>query len=160
MSVTTMNAARRDGVAPQMAPQTGIAGMAAVAQHNGAVNDATRESVVSSMVALAWTMAPKTFARKPENAASTLGFYAGGKVYDALGGHYQASVQLYLDGSKNDPEATLTVTADQVVAAVLPLLNGLRPKTFSSGKSGWHANGKVHVAGQNFTVNILATRLV
>jgi hypothetical protein len=99
------------------------------------------------------SLEPKTF------SSGSKGFRAAGKV-TAGDARYQAQVQAVLIGSKDDP--TIQVEATPVKAAeVLAAFAGdhLKPKTFSTGRTGFFASGKTEIGGQRYQVQAQAVLL-
>jgi hypothetical protein len=98
-------------------------------------------------------LTPRTF------STGSKGFYATTKVTVA-GVRYQAQAQAILVGSKDDAEAVVAVSAEDTAAALADLIGrGLASRTFTSGKTGYRADGKVTVGGQRFQATVQAVRL-
>jgi len=87
------------------------------------------------------------------------GFYASGKI--AVGDdRYQASAMAVLIGSKDNPKAKVTATADEITAALASLVQaGVPACQFKSGKTGYRTQGKAEARGQRFQVSIQAVRI-
>jgi hypothetical protein len=99
------------------------------------------------------SLKPKTF------SSGSKGFHATGKI-TVDGVRYQAQTMAVLVGSKDDPKAKIQAKRDEAVAALSAFAeDGLRPKTFASGKTGFYANGKVEIGGQRYQVQAQAVRL-
>ena len=97
---------------------------------------------------------PKTF------STGSKGFYGQDKI--AVGGkRYQAQVSAVLVGSKGDPRARVHASSDQAQAALVTDLieKGVEPKTFSSGRTGYRAQGKVEIGGQMYQASVQAVLL-
>lgn len=87
------------------------------------------------------------------------GFHATGKITED-GVRYQAQAQAVLIGSKANPKVKVKATPAEAVAALTGFAeDGLEPKTFSSGKTGYFATGKAEIGGQRFQVQVQAVRL-
>jgi hypothetical protein len=88
------------------------------------------------------------------------GFYGQGKI-DAAGKRYQAQVTAVLVGSKGNPRVTVQANPDQAKAALVTDLidKGVEPRTFSSGKTGYRAQGKVQIGGQTYQTSVQAVLL-
>lgn len=103
-------------------------------------------------------MVKDTLAAKQFTSGSK-GFHATGKITQD-GVRYQAQAQAVLIGSKAKPKTRVTATTDQAVTALVGFVeDGLEPKTFSSGKTGYFATGKAEIGGQRFQVQAQAVRL-
>jgi hypothetical protein len=98
--------------------------------------------------------------RLKEFSTGSKGFHATGKI-TVEGIRYQAQAQAVLVGSKDDPGATVEATTEEIIIALEDLLmaHPPGPKTFSSGRAGYHATRRVEAHGQRFQVNIQAVRL-
>lgn len=88
------------------------------------------------------------------------GFYGQGKI-DAAGKRYQAQVTAVLIGSKGNPKVKLQASPDQARGALVTDLidKGVEPRTFSSGKTGFRAQGKVQIGGQTYQTSAQAVLL-
>jgi hypothetical protein len=65
-----------------------------------------------------------------------------------------------LIGSKANPKVKVKAATNEAVAALTSFVEeGLKPKTFSSGKTGYYATGKAEIGGQRFQVQAQAVRL-
>jgi hypothetical protein len=92
-------------------------------------------------------------------SSGSKGFHATGKLTED-GARYQAQAQAVLIGSKANPKVKVKATLDQAVAALADFAEeGLKPKTFSTGKTGYFATGKAEIGGQRFQVQAQAVRL-
>lgn len=101
----------------------------------------------------------KSQLRVKDFSTGSKGFHATGKI-TVDGVRYQAQAQAVLVGSKNDPNATVDATTDEIGVALGDLLGkALKPKTFSSGRTGYLALGKVEAHGQRFQANVQAVHL-
>jgi hypothetical protein len=113
------------------------------------MNDVTQKMVGLVMASLG----PRTF------SSGSKGFRAAGKLA-AGDARYQAQAQAVLIGSKDDP--TIQVEATPVEAAqALAAFTGdqLKPKTFSTGRTGFFASGKADIGGQRYQVQAQAVLL-
>jgi hypothetical protein len=88
------------------------------------------------------------------------GFFGQDKI-EAEGRRYQAQAQAVLIGSKNNPRAKVRATADQVQAALIADLidKGVPEKEYSSGKTGYRAQGKVQVGDETYQAAVQAVLL-
>jgi hypothetical protein len=92
-------------------------------------------------------------------ASGSKGFHATGKITED-GVRYQAQAQAVLIGSKAKPRVKVKATPDEAVTVLAGFAeDGLEPKTFSTGKSGYYATGKAEIGGQRFQVQAQAVRL-
>ena len=92
-------------------------------------------------------------------SSGSKGFHATGKI-TVDGIRYQAQAQAVLIGSKANPKAKIQAKPDEAIAALSAFAEeGLQPKTFSSGKTGFYSNGKAEIAGQRYQVQIQAVRI-
>jgi hypothetical protein len=96
---------------------------------------------------------PKTF------SSGSKGFHATGKVTDEDGARYQAQAQAVLIGSKDNPKVKVQAKPQEAVSALTGVVDGVKAKTFRSGKSGYYSTGKCEIAGQRFQVQVQAVRL-
>lgn len=97
---------------------------------------------------------PKTF------STGSKGFYGQDKI--TIGGkRYQAQVSAVLVGSKGNPRVRVHANADQAQAALIADLidKGVEAKTFSSGKTGYRAQGKVQIGDQTYQASAQAVLL-
>jgi hypothetical protein len=91
-------------------------------------------------------------------ATGSKGFHGSAKI--TLGGmRYQCQAQAVLVGSKQDPTAVVEATTEEIGIALASLLEDLEPRTFSSGQTGFRADGKVEAHGQRFQASVQAVRL-
>lgn len=96
---------------------------------------------------------PKTF------SSGSKGFRAAGK-FTAGDVRYQAQAQAVLIGSKDDPTIQIEATPDQATEALVAFTGDrLKPKTFSTGSTGFFATGKADIGGQRYQVQAQAVRL-
>jgi hypothetical protein len=82
-----------------------------------------------------------------EASTGSKGFMATQKVV-IDGCTYQAQVSAWLIGSKADPKSKVKASIEDVragLAAIVP-----SEKTFSSGKTGYHGQGKVVIGSERF----------
>ncbi|GAA3120253.1 hypothetical protein GCM10010466_08920 [Planomonospora alba] len=97
-------------------------------------------------------LTPKVF------STGSKGFHGSAKI-TVDGVRYQCQAQAVLVGSKQDPNAVVRATTEEMGAALSGLLEDLQPRTFSSGKTGFRADGKVEAHGQRFQSSVQAVRL-
>ncbi|MBT2233222.1 hypothetical protein [Nonomuraea sp. NEAU-A123] len=65
-----------------------------------------------------------------------------------------------LVGSKDDPSVTVEATTEEMAAALAEVVtNGLGPRTFNSGRTGYRAAARVHAQGQRYQTSVQAVRL-
>ncbi|GAA2653605.1 hypothetical protein [Nonomuraea recticatena] len=87
------------------------------------------------------------------------GFHGCGKI-TVEGVRYQASCQAVLVGSKDDPSISLLASLEEISAALAGLVvDGLQARRFSTGRTGFRADGKVQAGGQRFQASVQAVRL-
>lgn len=98
------------------------------------------------------SLTPKTF------SSGSKGFHATGKI-TVDGVRYQAQAMAVLVGSKDNPKAKVQAKPEEAVAALSAFAeDGLKPKTFASGKAGYYANRKAEIGGQPYQVQAQAVR--
>lgn len=97
---------------------------------------------------------PKTF------STGSRGFFGQGKL-TAGGERWQATVSVVLVGSKDDASMTVAAELADVAERVASMVNmEAAERTFSSGKRGVYAQGKVTVAGQRYQVSAQAVHVM
>jgi hypothetical protein len=98
-------------------------------------------------------LGPKKF------STGSKGFFATGKV-TADGVRYQANAQAVLVGSKGNPRAKVEATTEEIAAALAAFVKDeLAGRTFSTGRTGYRADGKIQAHGQRFQASAQAVRL-
>jgi hypothetical protein len=96
---------------------------------------------------------PKTF------SSGSKGFRAAGKL-TAGDARYQAQAQAVLIGSKDDPAMQIEATPGEAAYALAAFTGDrLKPKTFSTGRTGFFASGKAEIGGQRYQVQAQAVLL-
>lgn len=91
-------------------------------------------------------------------SSGSKGFHATGKI-TVDGDRYQAQTQAVLIGSKANPKVKVQAKRDEAVSALAAIAENLAPKTFSTGRTGYYATGKVEIGGQRYQVQAQAVRL-
>jgi hypothetical protein len=92
-------------------------------------------------------------------SSGSKGFHATGKITTGEG-RYQAQAQAVLIGSKGNPKTRIKAKTDEAAAALMAFMeSGLRPKTFSTGRTGYYATGKAEIGGQRYQVQAQAVLL-
>lgn len=102
-------------------------------------------------------VAPKAF------STGSKGFFGSGKI-TVEGVRYQAQVSAILVGSNKDEKAKVKASLADVSARLVPFIEENltergAAKPFSSGKTGFHGQGKITVDGQTFQVGVQAVKL-
>jgi hypothetical protein len=92
-------------------------------------------------------------------SSGSKGFHATGKIVDDDGARYQAQAQAVLIGSKDHPKVKVQAKPEEAASALTSVADGLKPKTFRSGNTGYYSTGKCEIAGQRFQVQVQAVRL-
>lgn len=101
----------------------------------------------------------KTELKAKTFSSGSKGFHATGKI-NVDGVRYQAQAQAVLIGSKANPAAKVIAGVEEAEVALVAFTeDGLRPKTFRSGNSGYYATGKTEVGGQPYQVQAQAVRI-
>jgi hypothetical protein len=102
----------------------------------------------------------KTQLEQKNFSTGSKGFYGQGKI-EVGGKRYQAQVQAVLVGSKGNSRVKVQATADEARAALVADLvdKGLEAKTFSTGKTGFRAQGKVVIGDQTYQASAQAVLL-
>ena len=120
----------------------------------------TRKADQQEAVQVALTGLVKGRLDKREFSTGSKGFFGQDKI-EVGGRRYQAQAQAVLIGSKNNPKMRVMATDDQVKAAVIAGLidKGVRAREFSSGKSGFRAQGKVQVGDETYQASVQAVLL-
>ena len=120
----------------------------------------TRKADQQEAVQIALTGLVKGRLGKREFSTGSQGFYGQDKI-EAGGRRFQAQAQAVLIGSKNNPKMRAMATDDQVKAAVIAGLidKGVPAREFSSGKSGFRAQGKVQVGDETYQASVQAVLL-
>jgi hypothetical protein len=92
-------------------------------------------------------------------ATGSQGFHATGKI-TVDGIRYQCQAQAVLIGSKQNPGMAVEATTGEIAAALASLvLDGLRSRRFSTGRTGFRVDGKVEAHGQRYQAGVQAVRL-
>ncbi|GAA4100966.1 hypothetical protein [Actinomadura miaoliensis] len=91
-------------------------------------------------------------------SSGSKGFHTTGKI-TVDGVRYQAQAQAVLIGSKADPKVKVQAKRDEAVSALATFTDGLTPKMFSTGRTGFYATGKVEIGGQRYQAQAQAVRL-
>ena len=88
------------------------------------------------------------------------GFFAQDKITTTGGDRYQAQAQAVLIGSKDNPKAKVAASADEIRAALTAMIpEDLPEREFSTGRTGYRAQGQVEAHGQRFQASVQAVRL-
>lgn len=96
---------------------------------------------------------------RKEFATGSKGFHGSGKI-TVDGVRYQAQAQAVLIGSKDDHRLTLDASTEEMSAVLTSLVvDGLSARRFSTGRTGFRADGKVEAHGQRFQASVQAVRL-
>jgi hypothetical protein len=103
----------------------------------------------------------KTQLEQKSFSTGSKGFYGQDKIEIGGGKRYQAQVQAVLIGSKGNARIKVQATADQARAALTADLvdKGLEAQTFSTGKTGYRAQGKVVIGDQTYQASAQAVLL-
>ena len=115
-------------------------------------NTAQKSAVQDALTTLVKTrLAPKDF------RTGSKGFFGQDKI-EVGGKRYQAQATMTLIGSKYNPEAKARATVDQAQAALIADLigKGVPARQFSTGNTGFRAQGKVPVGDETYQVSVQA----
>ena len=120
----------------------------------------TRKADQQEAVQVALTGLVKGRLAKREFSTGSKGFFGQDKI-EVAGKRYQAQVQAVLIGSKGNPKMRAMATDDQVKAALIAGLidKGVPARDFSSGKSGFRAQGKIQVGDETYQASVQAVLL-
>jgi hypothetical protein len=120
-------------------------------------NRTTRKADQQEAVQIALAGLVKGRLGKREFSTGSKGFFGQDKI-EAGGRRYQAQAQAVLIGSKGNPKMRAMATDDQVKAAIIASLidKGVPAREFSSGKSGFRAQGKVQVGDETYQASVQA----
>jgi len=86
--------------------------------------------------------------------SGAVGFFSQGKVHDEAGEQYQAQFSAVLIGSKNQRSPDLLAPTHAAISLIENNLSHLRPKRFSSGRTGYFGNTKFQIADERFQLTM------
>lgn len=94
-----------------------------------------------------------------EFSTGSSGFHASAKIM-IDGVKYQTQAQAILIGSKADPAMQVFATVDEIAVVLAGLVvDQLQARRFSTGRTGYRADGKTQAHGQRFQASVQAVRL-
>ncbi len=92
-------------------------------------------------------------------SSGSQGFYRQGKLNLTSGKRFQTQITAVLIGSKHDLTIKLQASADEIIFALRPLIDDIKPKEFRTGRVGYYVNGKIGVGVERYQVSIQAVEI-